>query len=263
MANYFIYGNVNSADYGVMISGSGTFNKPQKRLEKISIPGRNGDVLFAEDGFENVTVSYPAFIAKGFACKYHDFIEAMLAQSGYNMLEDTYDLEHFRMAIFNAPEEAEVGTLNRTGKFTLDFDCQPQRWLKMSDEFEMLWQASDGSNKTFMNPTKFFARPILRVYGYGTISIEGRNNVTLTISNYHATYPNMDYIDIDSDIEECYNGTTMMNRYVSSVINNPQAFDRMSSYFPILASGENYLYVPQSSLSTISSIDYRARFWTI
>lgn len=262
MANYFIYGNVNSLTYGVMISGSGTFNKPQRRVEKITIPGRNGDVFVADNGFENVTVSYPAFIARGFEHKYHEFIEAMLAQEGYCKLEDTYDINHYRMGIFQAPEEAEVGTLNRAGKFTLEFDCQPQRWLKMFSEYRTVWtQGETASNIRIANPTKYIASPVIRVYGYGNFTLNATENMGIEVSDYSQEYSVYDHIDIDSEIEECYFGSTPLNEFVNIVINGAQ---NAKSLFPQLAPGENILAIPETaSQSSIDRIDIKTRFWTI
>lgn len=266
MANYFIYGNVNSLTYGVMISGSGTFNKPQRRVEKITIPGRNGDVFVADNGFENVTVSYPAFIARGFEHKYHEFIEAMLSQEGYCKLEDTYDINHYRMGIFQAPEEAEVGTLNRTGKFTLEFDCQPQRWLKTLSEFETVWTQGDPLLSIHcVNPTKYIAQPIIRVYGYGGIWLYatdnvGYMNITMDISDYSQEYSGYDHVDIDSEIEECYYGGVSLNSFVEMTQSGALA----RSLFPALLPGDTHISIPEvASQTTIDRIDIKTRFWTI
>ena len=58
--NGFTFDGENSKDYGVYITGSGVFNAPERDVEMISIPGRDG--AFAQDmgRFSNIEVTYPA-----------------------------------------------------------------------------------------------------------------------------------------------------------------------------------------------------------
>ena len=43
MRNYFTLDGTDSRDFGVYISGRGTFNGPARNLDFISVPGRNGE----------------------------------------------------------------------------------------------------------------------------------------------------------------------------------------------------------------------------
>ena len=66
MINWFIFDGKNSRDYGIYISGSGTFNAPEMDITTVEIPGRNGDLTISNNRFRNITVEYPAFIRKQF-----------------------------------------------------------------------------------------------------------------------------------------------------------------------------------------------------
>ena len=44
MRHSIIFGGVDSADYGIYISGEGVFNAPRRDVEMAAIPGRNGDL---------------------------------------------------------------------------------------------------------------------------------------------------------------------------------------------------------------------------
>ena len=59
MGNSLTFGPVNSSDFDVVISGEGVFDAPKKDVEKVSIPGRNGDLIIERNRYENIIVSYP------------------------------------------------------------------------------------------------------------------------------------------------------------------------------------------------------------
>ena len=50
----------NSGDYGIYITGAGTFNAPQRDVDLVTIPGRNGSFALDHGRFENIEVTYPA-----------------------------------------------------------------------------------------------------------------------------------------------------------------------------------------------------------
>lgn len=255
MGNYLIYGDVNSADYGVVISGSGTFNKPAKRVQTFSVPGRNGDLTITEDAFDNVEVTYPAFIARGFEHKFNEFMDAMCAQDGYQKLTDTYDPSHYRMGLFSCDVEPEAGTLNRSGKFTLTFNCQPQRWIKESQDFKQIWVSGQGNNGRFYNPTKYIAKPIIRVYGYGkfmfsSCEIEVASNTD-------------DCVDIDCELGLCRSYPHRYNENNHVSIGTSYYYGR-TYRFPIISPGQNsYSMNNWPSNFHITRVDLKERYWTI
>lgn len=240
MGKRFLFGNVNSEDYGVYISGSGTFNKPSRRVEKFSVPGRNGDLTIDEGCYNNVTVTYPCFIARGFENRFHDFMAAMLVQTGYQKLQDTYDEDHYRQALFIEEQEPEVLTLNRSGRFTLSFDCMPQRFLVDGDQ---LIDISVVAASDIWNRTKYIARPLLRLYGAGSIAFNNGNRGTRVDVSAH-TYQ---YTDVDSDTEECYDEGQNLNQYVS-----------VTSGFPLLYPSETTITV-----NGFSAVKIKPRWWEI
>lgn len=167
--------------FGVYITGEAVFNSPERSVEMITIPGRNG--AFARDNgyFENIIVSYPAGI---YADNEEDFAEAvsnlrnfLCSRRGYVRLEDDYNPDEYRLAVYKSGLEVSPALL-RAGEFVITFECKPQRFLKSGEE---LLSITSGDKIT--NPTYFDARPLLEVYGYGAITINGEqiavNNVYL------------------------------------------------------------------------------------
>ena len=132
--NSFIFGDVNSVNYGVWLTGSGTFSAPERDVEMVPVPGRNGDLIIDNGRWNNITVTYPANIPHGFDDKFSAFRSAMCRQRGYQRLEDTYHPDEYRLASFSDGFIPETIPLNRGGEFDIVFNCKPQRFLKAGDK---------------------------------------------------------------------------------------------------------------------------------
>lgn len=211
--NYLTYNGIKTSDYGIYISGAESYNAPEVDLTYQTVPGRNGDLIFDNRRLKNLTVRYPAFIREGFELKARAFIQQMLADPGYKTLLSTYDADHFRQAVFAGPVSFVTGPGNRSAKFDLVFNCKPQRFLTSGTTATNLTASG-----TITNPTAFQALPLIRVYGAGTVTING---TAVTINTAGS------YTDIDSDIQDCFRGTVNCN-------NNVTLTD-----FPTLSPGSN------------------------
>lgn len=160
-----------SADYGVYITGQAVFNAPEREVEMITIPGRNGTFALDKGRFENVTVTYPAGI---FADTDEDFSEAisdfrnwLCSRQGYVRLEDDYNPNEYRLAVYKSGLEVELAQL-KAGEFNIVFECKPQRFLK-SGETEITVESGDD----ITNPTLFASSPLIEAWGYGSIAFNG------------------------------------------------------------------------------------------
>ena len=168
--NGFTFDGENSKDYGVYITGSGVFNAPERDVEMISIPGRDG--AFAQDKgrFSNIEVTYPAGLfgvdRADFAQAISDFRNMLASRKGYCRLEDDYNPGEYRMAVFKAGVDVTPASLE-SGEFSVTFDCKPQRFLTSGETAVAL---SSGDDIT--NPTLFDARPVLQVWGYGHFALD-------------------------------------------------------------------------------------------
>lgn len=129
MRNWFTLAGVDSRDYGVYISGQGTFGAPAKAYELLSIPGRNGAIIGPEKRLENATVTYSCYIYSNFEKNIADFRTFLLSLDGYQTLTDSYHTDEFRLAVYQGPFDPEVTRKNDAGSFELVFSCKPQRFL--------------------------------------------------------------------------------------------------------------------------------------
>lgn len=130
MRNWFTYGGKSSKDFGVYISGSGTFNAPERDQSSVSVVGRNGDLTIDNGRYKNTVLTYPAFIYDNFDANVSAFRNFLLKATSYKRLEDTYHPEEYRLAKYSDGFEADVVATLRGGEFNLLFDCCPQRFLK-------------------------------------------------------------------------------------------------------------------------------------
>ena len=168
-----IFGGVDSSDYGIYISGAGVYNAPERAVEFVNVPGRNGAIALDQGRYNNIKVTYPAMVLEAdqehFREKLSEFRNAILSQKGYQRLEDSYHPDEFRMGVYHAGlEVSDILTLACGGNFELTFDCKPQRWLSDGDI-----PVPISSGDVLQNPTVFDSSPLLEVEGYGTVSFNG------------------------------------------------------------------------------------------
>ena len=194
LINTLTFDGLNSADYDVFIAGDGAFDSPERRGEMVTIPGRNGTLFIDEDSFENITVTYPAFIGEKshdkFRTKLRDLRSDFGARKTYKKLTDTYNPDEFRLAVFHNGIETDPKCNVRAGSFNISFDCKPQRFLN-SGEIPVTYTA----NGEITNPTPFAASPLLKVTGNGLITI---GDYQVSVTGNEGTFW------IDSELMEAY-----------------------------------------------------------
>ena len=163
------FDGVSSRTYGVYITGEAVYNAPERDVEMITIPGRNGSFALDNGRFQNIEVSYPAGIfaetEADFRQAISDFRNFLCSRNGYVRLQDEYNPDEYRMAVYKSGLEVDPAML-KAGEFTITFDCKPQRWL-VSGETAVSVESGD----TLNNPTLFESSPMLEVIGYGDIAI--------------------------------------------------------------------------------------------
>lgn len=166
------FDNKASREYGVYITGEAVYNAPERAVEMISIPGRNGSFALDQGRFENIEVTYPAGIfaenEADFAQAISDFRNFLCSKKGYCRLTDEYNPSEYRMAVYKSGLEVDPAQL-RAGEFEITFDCKPQRWLTSGETKQTIANSGD----TITNPTLFDANPMIETEGYGTLIVNG------------------------------------------------------------------------------------------
>lgn len=234
--------------YRVEINGYETYSAPKKIYKFYTIPAKNGLLASSEKRFDNIIVKYKAGIAQNFATNIDGLRAFLLSREGYVRIEDGYHAGEFRKGIYEGPFVPEISDKYEAAEFELEFNCMPQRFLT-SGETATTYNYS-ASSQTITNSTKFASKPLLRVYGYGTFTLNGRR---VTIAQHSQTY-----IDIDCETMESYRGTTSYNNYVTVTAGSSPYLPTVD--FPTLKSGSNSLTFADN---TITKIDITPRWFTL
>ena len=172
------FGGVNSLDNGIYITGQAVYNAPEREVETITIPGRNGAFALDKGRFENIEVTYPAGAfahdQETFSTKMRRFRNLLASKPGYMRLVDDYNPDEYRLAVFKDAIEADPFN-GRAGEFSLVFNCKPQRYLMNGDTAIDVTTGDE-----LFNPTFFDASPLIEAEGYGDITFNG---YTISIEN--------------------------------------------------------------------------------
>lgn len=190
MRHVLTFAGRNLSDFGVHISGEDTWKKPAADYERVSVPGRNGDLLFSNKRYNNVDIQYPCGITRNFDNNFTSLVDFLLSHTGYQRLEDSYHPDYYRQAFFSGELEPELTRLNREGQFNLVFTAKPQMFLKSGEQKLIVTEETE-----MYNPTSYTAMPLLRVYGTGKITI---GDISITITKVDG------YTDIDCELQDAY-----------------------------------------------------------
>ena len=236
MRNWFTFDGKSSTDFGVYISGLNTFGAAERDQSKVSVVGRNGDLTLDNGRFNNVTLVYPAFIYDNFSANVSALRNFLLSKTSYKRLEDTYHPDEFRLAKFTGSFDADVIDDLRAGEFNLTFDCYPQRFLKRGEKEHSFTAAGAIRNEFDMT-----ALPLVRVYGDGTVTING---ITITIAGSDT------YTDIDCDLQEAYKDTLATSKNNTITLTDGEFFK--------LESGDNAV-----SFTGPTEVIIKPRWWIL
>lgn len=227
-----------SDDVRVIVERYPSVTLAARKLETQAVSGRNGDLLFAQNAYQNYVQRYAIYVSA--ECRklpraMQDVAAWLCGPPGYQKLEDSYDTGAYRKAYFAGPLDVE-SVLHRFGRADIEFNCQPQRFLRIGDE---PIRAVNG--QTLRNPTAFAALPKITVTGtgVGTLTV---GDVTVTINSMPRGA-----VVFDSDTQNAYFGADNLN----STISAPE--------FPTLPAGESVV----SWTGGIAGVEIIPRWWTL
>jgi phage-related protein len=235
--NKFIFGGVDSSSYGIYVGGDGTFNAPERVVDMVEIPGKNGALTIDDGRFENIEVTYSAFNYEETISEFRDKLaalrNALCSKVGYHRLEDSLHPDEYRMAVYRSGLEVKPIEYNTASEFEIKFDCKPQRFLTSGEN--VYTRTASGS---ITNPTAFESKPLLVVTGTGKLTVNG---VQIQLSQSPTT--------IDCEAMEAYNGTTSRN---GSIVLTPNRF-------PVLKAGNNTITLGAG----ITKVEITPRWWRV
>ncbi len=240
------FGSVSLSNYNAFALWTNIFEQASRDVTSVSIPGRNGDLLFDNGRYRNCERQYVIYVTMDstlpesatnngiyFANR---LIAALQRQTGYQRLEDDYDADVYMMAYLSKSPDV-VSWRGDDVTLTVTFTRKPQKFLKSGET-----RVSYSNGDALVNQTNFIALPLVRVYGTGsgTVSI---GSETIQVSNISS------YIDIDCESQNAYKGTQNQNSKIN------------------LVSGDFFALMPNSNgisfTGDITKVDITARWWTL
>lgn len=251
MRKTFWFDGESAAAHGLAASGSGTFNAAERDVETVAIPGRNGDLIIDNGRYKNISVAYPVSICSDFAANAERCRAWLGSKTGYHRLEDDWDPDHYRLGRFQGPLEFSPGFLNRTAEGTVTFDCKPQRFLK-TGEFPMT--VTEGM--TLVNPTRFAAKPLIRVEGSGTVLLY-LNKDYIGIAVQFPDWTNHVYFDCEA-LDAYYVKESGARGDANSCV----SITGTNKGLPELRPGASEI-IMITSLGEISQVQITPRWWTL
>jgi len=121
------FGSVNLSTYNAFAIYCNIFDRPERDVEVVSVPGRNGDLIFDNGRYKNLDRVYTIQVTG--VANAQNLINALTKAIGYQELEDDYDTTVYYMArLKNRPRVVQF--VGNAVLLTVTFDRKPQRWLK-------------------------------------------------------------------------------------------------------------------------------------
>lgn len=163
MRSTFTFNGHKCDEFGIYISKKPNINRSQRKFQSASVAGRNGNIYQFQDAWDEVVVTYDIFAGgyeQGDAPRdFTAIMEWLNSADDYARLEDSFDEDHYRMAVFVDATNIEQKWYS-TGQAQIKFRCKPQHYLVGE-----VVSVEDGD--TITNPTNHVALPIITIKGNG------------------------------------------------------------------------------------------------
>ena len=254
-----IFNGISTLDAGVVIQTPPVYEFPTRRVDVIQVQGKNGDIIIDKDAFNNVNREYnlaSVFRKSGSFIEHARVIVDWLSSvSGYARLEDSYEPDYFRLAMYRSGGQLP-NFYDKATAMVVRFECKPQRFLKtgeIQEEFKRTTHP-EAEFHEIINTTKYVALPQITVEG-GFVSIEVRNGedvnnpdnqTTLTINDQTI----LTKILIDSELQDVYTDVAYINNKIQT-----------TNGFPKLYPGKNWIKI--TYVSNDSKVLIKPRWWVL
>jgi len=210
---YFIYNGVKSSDMGVVLKELPPITKPKRRIETITVPGKNGNLHIDEGCYEPISISLKCALKQNIDAR--DITE-WLTEFGTITFSDELE-KCYKATIVNSIPLSRVFRIYR--EFIIQMELQP---IAQSIE-EYVYNCSDNKEHTLNIECSAQMTPYIKVTGSG--------EVQLTINNKTCNLIVDDgYIELDSELQNAYKGLESKN-------------NKMNGEFPKLEPGENTIQI--------------------
>lgn len=222
----FIYDGKSSKDFNLVITKVKRHDTPERNIETINVPGRDGDLYIDNGSYGARKIEVEGYI-KNDVATYSRLIDAWLYRKfkiEKLFFSDEADIYYEGMCI-NKISFSE--TFKHFNECKIIFECKPYKKLFDGDNIVNI----NVNNSKLFNPTDFESDPIVKIYGTGNIDLS-INNKVIHLTNIQG------FIVIDSELMDCYKEAQLLN-------------NKMNGEFPKLDVGINTI----SWVGTVTKVE--------
>lgn len=232
-----MFNGTSSQDLHALVQTAPEYEFPEKDYSVTHVEGRNGDIVIDTGSWQNVPRTYNLAIDTrkiSYAEVASKLVQWLHSASGYARLEDSYEPDFYRMAIYK--DSGSISNIySKAGQIEISFDCKPQRYLKSGEVSDLFT-----FNTEYRNPTDFPSKPKIVVHGSGS--------GTVKIGAYEITIFNiLDGMTVDCEIQDTYKNDINCNSRVSI------------AEYPKIIAGNNLI----SMSGGVTSIEITPRWWML
>lgn len=233
MVHYFEYNGINSREMGVYIRTKQAYDKPQRDLSIISVPGRNGDLVIDNGSYKNLEMTLGLRLVtpriskndvESFNYAYNKVVEWLQPTANYFAYSDSYDPRYYRKACIKSALKV-TQKCSDIADFNVTFSMKPYKYSFEGDEAIEL---SGGASFTVVNPENAPSLPKMTIYNALTYDATAEivhtfavNDTVYNIKNFRSP------IQLDAEMMNLYKGAMNKNNLY------------LSSTFPVLKPGAN------------------------
>lgn len=203
---YIILNGKSSDDLqGILISSLPPISKPKRRIEKEEIDGRDGDII-TDLGYS----AYDKTVEIGLKGNY-DINEIIKYFDSEGTV--TFSNEPDKYYRYKIVEQIDFEKLIRFKIAKVVFHIQPYKYNK--NETTKVLNITTETETSVTNLGNTTSRPIITFHGTGAINVTLNGRQLLVVNlNEHDEGEDPDFITIDFEKMEAYNGDILRNRHV-------------------------------------------------
>ena len=231
----FFLDGIDAKTVGINLQNPIQFTQAVPKYSTQSIPGRNGNLIFETDSYENRTGTAKCFcLRENVELAISASGRFLMGKPGYRRLETSDDPDHFWLArVKNSPR---IGMrASALSPFEIGFDCKPQRFAKAGE-----YTIEFAENGYLFNQYGQVALPLITLYGTGSgqLIVDGCVVEIKTIDGA---------LILDSETQNAYNNNGNQNMNINAPV------------FPTLPDGE----IRIEFSGDIEKIEIVPRWWEL
>lgn len=243
--NWINFKGIDSRDLNLYVRKKTAYDKAERDMTFVSVPGRSGDLIIDNGKFKNINIEYELSLFstqheelsenENFFYSFEDVCRWLTEDSKYYKLYNSYEPLYYRMACLTKGISMDDQEHWSVGKFGIKFNCKPFRYRIDGDEVQTITT----QNTRLYNQEVYESLPHIKIFGTGNIylHINGRQYNFLNV---------LGYVSCDSEA---------MNVYKDMVNKNN---DYQANSYPILEPGSNVI----SWSGNVSKIEIKPRWCT-